>query len=288
MSPPIEDHSYVEYQIFEFPTLFIPRAVESDCEIRNIQSTSDRPSMEEYYNPSASREGRNTVRKPRGPDHILRWPQKPVQFLANHSSFTLLSTSGDLYTWGDPRFQQCLGRDVSNECPAQEMHSVTELAGLRVKKLASRGWWSGCVTLAGDCYVWGGRPGDAGGDGSAGDVVNAIKKESERNTASETEGEAGWDERIVKVKMPVAVGEEFDVEDIAIGNNHVLVLREGTGEVWGIGSNKQGQLNLGGTDDEDEPFVYKWTKLPLALGENKRVDAIAAGEGTSFLTTGTD
>ena len=37
------------------------------------------------------------------------------QITANQTSFTALSTTGSVYTWGDPRYEACLGRDATEE-----------------------------------------------------------------------------------------------------------------------------------------------------------------------------
>jgi hypothetical protein len=37
------------------------------------------------------------------------------QIAANQTSFTALSSAGKVYTWGDARYEACLGRDVTDE-----------------------------------------------------------------------------------------------------------------------------------------------------------------------------
>jgi len=38
-----------------------------------------------------------------------------TQLVANQTSFTFLSSNGDLGSWGDPRYESCLGRGVSED-----------------------------------------------------------------------------------------------------------------------------------------------------------------------------
>lgn len=38
-----------------------------------------------------------------------------VQLLAHSTGFAALSSTGEVYTWGDERFVGCLGRDVTDE-----------------------------------------------------------------------------------------------------------------------------------------------------------------------------
>lgn len=37
------------------------------------------------------------------------------QVVANQSTFTALSNAGEVWTWGDGRYEACLGREVSDE-----------------------------------------------------------------------------------------------------------------------------------------------------------------------------
>jgi hypothetical protein len=37
------------------------------------------------------------------------------QIAANQTSFIALSSAGRVYSWGDPRYEACLGRDVTDE-----------------------------------------------------------------------------------------------------------------------------------------------------------------------------
>jgi len=38
-----------------------------------------------------------------------------IQLVANQTTFTALSKSGQVWTWGDGRYEACLGREVSND-----------------------------------------------------------------------------------------------------------------------------------------------------------------------------
>lgn len=44
--------------------------------------------------------------------NVVQWT---TQIVANQTSFTALSSTGEVYTWGDPRYESILGRDVSPE-----------------------------------------------------------------------------------------------------------------------------------------------------------------------------
>jgi len=38
-----------------------------------------------------------------------------IQLVANQTTFTALSKKGKVYTWGDGRYESCLGRECSDE-----------------------------------------------------------------------------------------------------------------------------------------------------------------------------
>jgi alpha-tubulin suppressor-like RCC1 family protein len=50
------------------------------------------------------------------PDHPAgEWDiGKVKQIVAGRTTFTALSTAGEVWTWGDERYQACLGRDIGS------------------------------------------------------------------------------------------------------------------------------------------------------------------------------
>ncbi|KAF8539973.1 hypothetical protein BDD12DRAFT_54277 [Trichophaea hybrida] len=73
-------------------------------------------------------------------EHIWSIPARGIaQLVANESSFALLTTGGEVYTWGDPRYS--LGRDITKEEPATEPSIVSALEGLRIAKISSGAGW---------------------------------------------------------------------------------------------------------------------------------------------------
>ncbi|KAK4454949.1 E3 ubiquitin-protein ligase HERC2 [Podospora aff. communis PSN243] len=198
-----------------------------------------------------------------------------TQLVSYTAGFAALTTSpsGDtqVYTWGDERYAACLGRDLpSSSSPhAQndtntvetDAHTlvdattpgiVPDLSDLPtgpITKLAAGGYVLAALTAGRDLYVWG-HPGRAAAAGLGG---------------------LGVSDEI----MPVVI-EDFDIDDVAVGEAHVVVLTT-SGEVFVIGSNSNGQLGLGGVECAEE-----WTRVAVEKGEGYVV-GVAAGPKNSFL-----
>ena len=50
-----------------------------------------------------------------GDGKTFEFPSSIRQVVANQTSFTALSSSGQVYTWGDQRYGACLGREITEE-----------------------------------------------------------------------------------------------------------------------------------------------------------------------------
>ncbi len=46
---------------------------------------------------------------------VLGEYEEMEQIVANQTSFTALANSGKIYTWGDGRYYNCLGRDIDEK-----------------------------------------------------------------------------------------------------------------------------------------------------------------------------
>lgn len=134
--------------------------------------------------------------------------------MANEYSFALLTSAGEVYSWGDPRYS--LGREVSTSSSASEPHLVSRLEGLRMYKVASGGWLTAVLSEEGDVYLWGSQPG-GGGEGK----IEFLPGEPDN------------------VGL-VDLGVDVNVVDVAVGGGHVSVLTEG-GSVYTVGKNENGQ-----------------------------------------------
>ncbi|KAK8094549.1 regulator of chromosome condensation 1/beta-lactamase-inhibitor protein II [Apiospora hydei] len=171
------------------------------------------------------------------------------QIVAYETGFAALSTTGQVWTWGDERYEACLCRDVSDVSLAEEPGTVAELEGLptgKVKKLAAAGYLLMALTEGNDLYAWGGRP-----------------------------GLPGFLDDISASPSPVVI-EDHDVADCAIGQSHAVVLTM-SGEVYTAGANGNGQLGI--TTETDSP----WSRVPFSPGSDATILSVACGPRNSFM-----
>ncbi|RYO86529.1 hypothetical protein DL766_003026 [Monosporascus sp. MC13-8B] len=85
-----------------------------------------------------------------------------VQLVAYETGFAALSMQGDVATWGDERYAASLGREVTQESPAEYPGAVRELEELptgKIKKIVAGGYVVLGLTEGNDLYAWGGHPG---------------------------------------------------------------------------------------------------------------------------------
>lgn len=77
----------------------------------------------------------------------------------------------------------------------------------------------------------------------------------------------------------VEVDGVVDIQDIALGESHAVALST-TGDVYVLGSNRNGQL---GMERVVADQISSWTKLDISLSQHERVIGVAAGARSSFL-----
>jgi hypothetical protein len=73
-----------------------------------------------------------------------------------------------------------------------------------------------------------------------------------------------------------------EVVDVAVGMAHMLVLT-GDGEVYGIGSNENGQLGLGEEAAGEGARLAAWTKLDTQVTTGYKITGVVAGPMNSFV-----
>jgi len=168
--------------------------------------------------------------------------------VANHTGFTALSSTGKVYTWGDPRYEACLGREISHNTTAIAPHLVENLYDLpdAVEKISSGGYATAVLTSANDAYFWG-RPGQP---------ENLL---TDSPTPLDLDG--------------------HDFLDIAVGFNHLMVLTTDH-NLFMVGDGRSGQLGMNIKKLDD----WKEVKLPLRPGQ--QIVGIYAGYKNSFLLVG--
>jgi hypothetical protein len=171
--------------------------------------------------------------------HML--PGRPKQLLANGGNFILLMESGEVYTWGDPRFRT-LARPTAGAdgTPAEEPGLVEALGGLKIESAQCGpgvGWLASALSEDGALYLWGTTmPGEDG-------TLDCLR-------------EAGPGEVALVEILPGPDAEPADIVSAAIGRNHVAVVTD-AGHLFVVGDNGNGQLGLG----REQLFAEEWTRV---------------------------
>lgn len=200
-----------------------------------------------------------------------------------------------MYTLGDPRFPACLGREAdsllpspsSSLFPVGRVTSLDDLPTGPVTKLVSAGYTTVVLTEGGDLYVWGGHPGENHENLSANSLARTLIRATESGNKHDDyrrDREQEEEDPTVPEPTPVVVfhgetGEERDVADVGIGEGHAIVLTT-DGEVYVLGTNRNGQLGIGIGDDE---VVEGWKKVNLELRSGDKIIGVAAGPRCSFI-----
>ncbi|KAI9155406.1 E3 ISG15--protein ligase Herc6 [Paramyrothecium foliicola] len=194
--------------------------------------------------------------------------QYSVEFFPSHSPVRqiaafdvgaiILHEDGSVATLGDPRFEDCLGREPTDESPANKPGRVVDLEDLDdpVKRVAAGGYTVGALTEAGSLYIWGTK------------TVGTHRREQAFATLS-------------SVPNYVEVDGGKDVKDVAIGESHALALTT-DGCIYVIGNNQNGQLGLGKNGREK---TKDWVKVSFAVPNDHQVVGVAAGPRCSFIIT---
>ncbi|KAG4433888.1 hypothetical protein IFR05_010625 [Cadophora sp. M221] len=196
-----------------------------------------------------------TFQRKSGQTNTLNLPEELRQIVANQTTFTALSKEGGrVYTWGDGRYPNCLGREISAECPANIpsiVEDLAELPGGEIRKISSGGYVTATLTDDNDLYVWGGRAGQ-----------KAI-----------LEGLEG-------IPMPVDLNGE-DVWDVSVGMNHMIAVTLDR-KLFVVGEGGNGQLGADVKELED------WKEVKLPLQDGQRILSVHAGYKNSFVLVEND
>ncbi|KOS18758.1 Regulator of chromosome condensation [Escovopsis weberi] len=198
-----------------------------------------------------------------------------TQMAAFDTGFAVLHQDGTVSTFGDPRFESSLGRDVSPECPAHTPAPVPDLSDLDdpVTHIAAGGLCVAALTRSGAVYVWG---------------TSSAGTHRRRQPFPSVGGVPNY----------VPVDGDKDVRDVALGDSHAIALTA-DGCVYVIGDNGNGQLGLAGTaggegqgqgqgqcvDVDVVKRVEEWTRVPFEVSSGSEVVGVAAGPKASFIIT---
>ncbi|KAH7149887.1 regulator of chromosome condensation 1/beta-lactamase-inhibitor protein II [Dactylonectria estremocensis] len=185
--------------------------------------------------------------------------KSPVrQMAAYDAGFVVLHEDASVFTLGDGRFEDCLGRDINDSSPADEPALVADLGDLgeRVKKVVAGGYNVAALTEGGSLYLWGAE-----------------------STGSRSRHQAFSD--ISAMPNYVEVDGEKDVEDVALGESHAIALTT-DGRIYIIGDNANGQLGLG---RDFTAIAESWTKVDFKVPVGWKVIGVEAGPRSSFILT---
>ncbi|KPM45728.1 hypothetical protein AK830_g764 [Neonectria ditissima] len=189
------------------------------------------------------------------------WPCKSPakQIAAYEAGFVILHEDASVSTLGDPRFVDCLGRDVNDSSsPADEPGVVADLGDLGepVKKVVAGGYHVAALTEGGGLYLWGAK---------------SIGSRSRHHTFPDISGIPNY----------VEIDGDKDVEDVAFGESHAIALTT-DGSIYVIGDDTNGQLGLG------KGFIgvaESWTSIEFKVPPGWKVVGVEAGPRSSFILT---
>ncbi|KAI4125159.1 MAG: hypothetical protein LQ338_004414 [Usnochroma carphineum] len=187
-----------------------------------------------------------------------------TNLVATSTTFTALTGGHQVVTWGDPRYPALLGRTPTNADQATIPDPVSALDGIPIRKIVAASWMVAALSAENDLYIWGHTlPRAPAKRDHAGlsKLLNAVNENGQR-------------EDVHLVDVPG----EPDIEDVAVGDEHIVVLTK-QGEIWGFGSNEYGQLGLG---EEAKGTRGEWVKCHIPK-QGERVVELKAGALTTFL-----
>ncbi|KAK4214449.1 regulator of chromosome condensation 1/beta-lactamase-inhibitor protein II [Rhypophila decipiens] len=228
-----------------------------------------------------------------------RWsftfPDPIIQLIAYETGFVALSSKGTVYTWGDERYSACLGRQVTDDSPADQPSPITHLESPPTGKITkvATGCGTGTIlaalTKGNDLYAWGQSPRtepcrrspsisscsisiSPSSSSLSSPAATAARTETKPNTSSRREGAVLSSLNLTADPTPVDVADWKDIADFAIGERHLLALTT-EGELFVVGDNSNGQLGL--PDVEQSTDV--WTKVEIDDDRIKSREAVITG-----------
>jgi alpha-tubulin suppressor-like RCC1 family protein len=165
------------------------------------------------------------------------------------TAFVLLTTHGNVYTWGLEYRKWELGRLPDEAFPAGVPSPVDHLAGIRVKKIVAYMDLYAAISEYDDLYLWGSFSGEMS------DKVNL--------------------DLVQDLVNLVDIGDDVNIVDAGIGADF-LVCVSNTGQVYGIGCNKYGQL----LSSPSEVAEVEWKSIA-----DLKTSKVVCGHWTTFLSS---
>ncbi|KAL7809097.1 RCC1/BLIP-II [Trichoderma gracile] len=213
------------------------------------------------------------------PDSVFTCHPKATQIAAFDTGFVILHSDGTVSTFGDPRFEACLGRDTDPPNPppnlpgpVPDLHEIAS-AEDPIKHVTAGGSAVAALTTSGSVYVWGSRALSPSSSSSSSKAAETSHHHRLGHGFTELSGIPNYTE----------IDGGKDVMDVALGEGHAIALTA-DGLVYAIGENANGQLGLGelgkGICSTDA-----WLKLRFQVPEGFKIVGVAAGPRSSFILT---
>ncbi|TFB01810.1 hypothetical protein CCMA1212_006386 [Trichoderma ghanense] len=211
------------------------------------------------------------------PDSTFTCTPPATQIAAFNTGFVILHSDGTVSTFGDPRFEACLGRDTDPPNPppnlpgpVPDLHEIAS-AEDPIKHVTAGGSAVAALTTSGSVYVWGSR---------------TLSSSSSSSKAAETSHHHrpghGFME-LSSIPNYTEIDGGKDVVDVALGEAHGIALTA-DGLVYVIGENANGQLGLGelgrGVCNSNA-----WLQLQFEAPEGFKIVGVGAGPRSSFILT---
>ncbi|KAF3074566.1 hypothetical protein CFAM422_003525 [Trichoderma lentiforme] len=207
------------------------------------------------------------------PDAIFPCTPPATQIAAFSTGFVILHSDGTVSTFGDSRFEACLGRDIDppnrpseTPGPVPDLHEIAS-ADDPVKCVTAGGTAVAALTTSGSVYVWGSY--------------------STSSTASKASGTSHHHHRrghafqqLSGMPNYTEIDDGKDVVDVALGESHAIALTA-DGLIYVIGENSNGQLGMGKAIERAE----EWVNVPFNATEGYKIVGVAAGPRASFILT---
>lgn len=241
------------------------------------------------------------------PRFSYKIPGSLSQLLSFNTGFIGLLRQGPtstVYTWGDPRFAACLGREEGEATRPSPVPTLAGIPGEPVVQVYSSqsGYVLAARTNENDVYVWGCAPPPSNTNPSAGPEfppLISLLLEADDFEWEKLEGLSGSEparpqppsSRITHRSSPYPITliapdskAEKDIAAFGLGDYHAIALST-EGKVYVIGSNRNGQLGLGLLMGPGQG-VEAWTEVEQFSGQ--RVVDVMAGPRYSLVVVSDD
>ncbi|UKZ78377.1 hypothetical protein TrVFT333_006114 [Trichoderma virens FT-333] len=206
------------------------------------------------------------------PDAIFTCTPPATQIAAFSTGFVILHTNGTVSTFGDSRFEACLGRDIHSPNrppevpgPVPDLHEIAS-ANDPVKCVTAGGSVVAALTTSGSVYVWGSS-------------TSSTAPKASDSSRRHRRGHAF--EQLSGIPNYTEIDNGKDVEDVALGESHAIALTA-DGLIYVIGENNNGQLGIGNAIER----TGTWINVPFKAARGSKIVGVAAGPRASFILTG--